>query len=181
MNSEVGLESQLVEKVLKELDRFSEKISPTNAAVGVPTIGILNQINFEKESIKKEFVKALVASNQTQRLYFILRSMMMTALGAIITLAIFWQLGTINVFEDFALGISTYALCLALLRLFDRRLVNIPKKIIAHLGEHTKLRDFIVKNFQRSGGHRHEFEQINEQQYSQPSQLAQENDSSAMA
>jgi hypothetical protein len=145
-SSEMGLESQLVENVLGELNKFSDRISPSNAVGGVLAIGILNQINVEKESIKKEFVKALVASNQTQRLYFIVRSMMMTVLGAIITLAIFWQLRTINVFEDFALGISTYAICLVLSRLFDRRLVNISRKIIAHLGEHTKLRDFIVKN-----------------------------------
>jgi len=146
MNSEIGLEPQLVENVIQELNKFSERISPTNAVGGVAANGITNQIDVEKESMKKEFVKALVASNQTQRLYFIVRSMMMTILGAMITLAIFWQLGTINVFEDFVLGISTYAICLVLSRLFDRRLVDISKKIIAHLGEHTKLRDFIVRN-----------------------------------
>jgi hypothetical protein len=73
--------------------------------------------------------------------------MMMTILGAIITLAIFWRLGTINVTEDFVLGISTYAICLALSRLFDKRIVSISEMIIVYFGEHTKLRDFIVKNF----------------------------------
>ena len=148
MNSEISGEGQLVENVLK-LDEFSERVSSTKTVDRISAIGTLNQINVEgeRESIKKEFVKALLVSNQTQRLYFVVRSMMMTVLGAIITLAIFWQLGTINVFEDFVLGISTYAICLVLSRLFDKRIVNISKKIIAHLEEHTKLRDFIVKNF----------------------------------
>jgi hypothetical protein len=149
MNSE-SAEGQLVENVLKRLeDKFSETISPMNTVDRVSTIGKLNQINVEgeRESIKKDIAKALLVSNQTQRLYFVVRSMMMTILGAIITLAIFWQLRTINVSEDFAIGISTYAICLVLSRLFDKRIVNISQKMIVYLEEHTKLRDFIVKNF----------------------------------
>jgi hypothetical protein len=155
MNLEISVEGQLVEgqlveNVLKRLENeFSQRISPTNTVNKVSTRGALNQINIEeeRESIKKDILKALLISNQTQRIYFVVRSMMMTILGAIITLAIFWQLGTINVIEDFVLGISTYAICLVLSRLFDKRIVNISKKIIVHLGEHTKLRDFIIKNF----------------------------------
>ena len=150
MNSEISVEGQLVENVLKQLEqKFSETIRPTNTVDKVSTTGVLNQINVEREreSIKKDIAKALLVSNQTQRLYFVVRSMMMTILGAIITLAIFWQLGTINLTEDFVLGISTYVICLVSSRLFDKRIVNVSKKIIVHLAEHTKLRDFIVKNF----------------------------------
>lgn len=150
MNSETSVEGQLAENVLKQLeDKFSARISPTNTVDRVSTARILNQTNAEgeRESIKKDIAKALLVSNQTQRLYFVVRSMIMTILSAIITLAIFWQLRTINLTEDFVLGISTYAICLVSSRLFDKRIVNISKKIIVHLGEHTKLRDFIVKNF----------------------------------
>ena len=150
MKSEINVEGQLVENVLKKLeDGFSERISPASTVNRVSAIGISNQINIEeeRESIKKNIAKALMVSNQTQRIYFVVRSMIMTILGAIITLAIFWQLGTINVIGDFVLGISTYAICLVLSRLFDKRIVNISKRIIVYLGEHTKLRDFIVKNF----------------------------------
>jgi hypothetical protein len=150
MNPEISVEGQLVENVLKKLeDEFSERISPTNTVERVSTNGTLNQINAEeeRESIKKDIAKALLVSNQTQRIYFVVRSMMMTVLGAIITLAIFWQLGTINLIEDFVLGISIYAICLVVSRLFDKRIVDISKKMIVYLGEHTRLRDFIVKNF----------------------------------
>jgi hypothetical protein len=150
MNPEISVEGQLVENVLKKLeDEFSERIFPTKTVDRVSTVGVLNQTNIEEErqSIKKDIMKALLVSNQTQRIYFVVRSMIMTVLGAIITLAIFWRLGTINIVEDFVLGISTYAVCLVLSRLFDKRIVNISKKIIVYLGGHAKLRDFIVKNF----------------------------------
>jgi hypothetical protein len=146
----MSVEAQLVENVLKQLkDEFTERISPTNTVDRVSAVGALSRINFEeeKESIKKEFAKALLVSGQTQRLYFIVRSLIMTILGAMITLAIFWRLGTMNVAEDFVLGISTYAICLVLSRLFDQRIVDVSEKIIVFLGDHTRLRDFIVKNF----------------------------------
>ncbi|MGA3192343.1 MAG: hypothetical protein ABSD73_07500 [Candidatus Bathyarchaeia archaeon] len=150
MNPEIGVEGQLVENVLKKLEsEFSERISPMSTVDRVSAVGVLNQTSVEEErqSIRKDIMKALLVSNQTQRIYFVVRSVMMTILGAIITLAIFWRLGTINVIEDFVLGISTYAICLVLSRLFDKRIVNISKKIIVYLGGHTKLRDFIVRNF----------------------------------
>jgi len=92
-------------------------------------------------------MKAISLSNQAQRLYFVVRSMIMSALGAIITFFIVWHLGTINVLEDFTLGISTYVGCLVLSRMFDEKIVNISRKIILFLGEHTKLRNLILKSF----------------------------------
>ena len=150
MNPEIGVEGQLVENVLKKLEsEFSERISPMNTVDRVSAVGVLNQTSAdeERQSIRKDIMKALLVSNQTQRLYFVVRSMLMSIMGAIITLAIFWQLGTINLIEDFLLGISTYAICLVLSRLFDRKIVNISQRIIVRLGDHAKLRNFIVKNF----------------------------------
>jgi len=148
MNSEGSVESQLVENVLEELE-FSKRIFPRDTVNRVSATGVSNQTNFRegREGIKENIAKALLLSSQTQRLYFVVRSMLMTVLGAIITLAIFWRLGTINVVEDFVLGVSTYAVCLVLSRLFDKRIVNISKMIVVRLGEHAKLRDFILKFF----------------------------------
>jgi hypothetical protein len=150
MNPEISLEGQLVENVLKELeDEFSRRIIPTNTVNKVNAVGVSNQINIEekREKIKKDIAKALLVSNQTQSIYFVVRSMIMTILGAIITLAIFWQLGTINVIEDFTLGISTYVICLGLTRLFDSKIVNMSHSVLGFFGGHTKLRDFILKYF----------------------------------
>jgi hypothetical protein len=149
LNSEIVVEGQLVENVLKQLEsEFSEGIISASSA-NRASAGLLNQttIEEERESIKKEFTKAMLVSNQTQRLYFVLRSTLMSILGALITFVIVWHLGMINVIEDFVSGISTYAVCLALSRLFDEKITNMSKRIILHLGNHTKLRDFIVDNF----------------------------------
>jgi len=149
LNSEIGMEGQLVENVLKQLQsEFSERIFSTNPS-NRASAGISEQttIEEERESIKKEFRKAISVSNQMQRLYFVVRSLMMSILGALITFVIVWQLGTINVIGDFVLGISTYAVCLLLSRLFDERIVNISRKIILYLEGHTKLRNFIVRTF----------------------------------
>jgi Flp pilus assembly protein TadB len=149
LNSEIGMEGQLVENVLKQLEsEFSERISSTNTSNRV-SADILEQITTEeeRESIRKEFTKAMSVSSQMQRLYFVVRSIIMSILGALITFVIVWHLGTINVIGDFVLGISTYAVCLALSRLFDERIVNISRRIILYLEGHAKLRDFIVKTF----------------------------------
>jgi len=149
VDSKIVVEGQLVENVLKQLEsEFSERITSANTANRAFS-GILNQTTIEeqRESIKKELTKAMSVSNQTQRLYFIVRSMIMSILGALITFIIVWHLGTINVIGDLALGTSTYAVCLALSRLFDERIVNISKRIILHLEDHAKFKDFIVNNF----------------------------------
>jgi hypothetical protein len=147
MDLEISVEG-IAENVLKELkDEFFERISVTTAGKVSPN-GVLNQtkIEHERKSIKKDIMKALSISNSTQRIYFVVRSLMMTILSAIITLAVFWQLKTITVIGDFILGVSLYMISLIASRLLDTKIVNISKYVVAYLGEHPKLRDFIVKN-----------------------------------
>jgi hypothetical protein len=148
MDFEMSVEGKLAENVLKKVeDEFSERISLSTADKISPS-SMLNRTNIEeeRESIKKEIMKALFVSNSTQRIYFVVRSLMMTILGALITLAVFWELRTIDIIEDFVLGVSLYAISLILSRLFDTKIVNISKNILAYLGEHPKLRDFILRN-----------------------------------
>jgi len=148
MNPEIGLEGELAENVLKELkDEFLSRVTLADAGKTSPS-EVLNQaaIEDERKSIKNDIAKAFFISNSTQRMYFIVRSLMMTIFGAIITLAVFWQLGKINVFEDFALGASLYAISLIISRLFDAEIVSISKYLVGYLGKHPKLRDFIIKN-----------------------------------
>ena len=143
------MDGQVVENVLKQLEsEFYERIISATTT-SRPSARVLNQttIERERENIKKEFTKAISVSNQTQKLYFVIRSMLMSILGALITFIIIWHLGTIDVMGEFVLGISTYAACLALSRLFDEKIIGISKMINLYLAGHKKLRDFIVKNF----------------------------------
>jgi hypothetical protein len=149
LNSEAMMDGQLVENVLKQLEsEFYERIiSATTTSRASARVSNQTTIERERENIKKEFTKAISVSNQTQRLYFVIRSMLMSILGALITFVIIWHLGTINVMGESVLGISTYAACLALSRLFDEKIIGISKRIIQYLAGHRKLRDFIVKSF----------------------------------
>lgn len=150
MKAEITVDDGLVENVLRELeDELAQKVYSKDIFDCACARAMINQVSVkeEKEKIKKDIAKALVVSGWTQRIYFVVRSVVMTILGAIITLAVFWQLGTINVIEDFILGISTYVICLGLTRLFDTKIVNISRNVLGYLGGHTRLRDFIVKNF----------------------------------
>ena len=150
MKTEITIDDGLVENVLRELeDEFAEKVYSKNIFDCACASNIISQVSVkeEKEKIKKDIAKAFVVSSWTQRIYFVVRTVIMTILGGIITLAVFWELGTINLIEDFILGISTYVVCLGLTRLFDAKIVNISQNVLGYLGSHTKLRDFIVKNF----------------------------------
>ena len=150
MDPEVSVEDGLIENVLKELeDELIEKVHSKDMVDCACASDILNQINTkeEREIIKKEIAKALLVSSWTQRIYFVVRSLIMTIIGAITTLVIFWQLGTINVIGDFTLGIFLYLISLVVSRLFDKEIFNISKNILNNLGKSTSLRTFILGNF----------------------------------
>jgi len=150
LKPEISVDDGLIEKVLRELeDELVEKVYSKDMLHSAHARSIISKVNVkkEKEEIKRDITKAFVVSSWTQRIYFVVRSVIMTILGAIITLAVFWELGKINVIEDFILGISTYVICLGLTRLFDSRIVNLSHGILGYLGGHTKLRDFILKYF----------------------------------
>jgi hypothetical protein len=150
LKTEISIDDGLVENVLRELeDELVEKVHSRDIVDCGCATTVIDRVNAneEKEKIKKDITKAFVVSSWTQRIYFVVRSVIMTILGAIITLAVFWQLGTINLIEDFVLGISTYVICLALTRLLDTKIVNVSRNVLEYLRDHTKLRDFIVKNF----------------------------------
>lgn len=150
MKSELNVDDVLIENVLRELeDELAKKLFSKDILDCGCASTVINRVNTreEKERIKKDIARAFVISGWNQRMYFVVRTAIMTFLGAIITLAIFWRLGTINVVEDFVLGISTYVACLGLTRLFDARIFSASQDVLEYLGGHTKLRDFIVKNF----------------------------------
>ena len=150
LKPEMSIDDGLIESILIELeDELAQKVQSKAIfdCACASTVIKKSTAKEDKEKIKKDIARAFVISSWTQRLYFVVRSVIMTILGAVITLAVFWKLGTINVIEDFVLGISTYIICLCLTRLFDTRILKMSQNVLVYLGRHTKLRDFIVKNF----------------------------------
>ena len=145
-----SVEEELVNKILIELgDKLDEKASCNEIVDSVCANMVLTKIDAynERDAIRREIAKAFVISSRTQRIYFDIRSIIMTVFGAIITLIVFWRVGTVDVAGDFLLGVSTYFIALVLSRLFESRIVSASRDFLKFIEGHNKLRDFIVKNF----------------------------------
>lgn len=96
---------------------------------------------------KKTMMELLKASVKTQRLYFVLRSIFMGLVSALITFAVILYLGTINFAQAIFLGIFVFTFSLMFSRLFDNQIVLISMKIIQFLEKHEKLRTIILRTF----------------------------------
>jgi flagellar biosynthesis protein FlhB len=101
----------------------------------------------ERDVGKKAVIKALLLSTWHQRLYFIVRSMIMGILSASVTFLFVLYFGSINIRLQAILGIFTFMFSLTASRLFDVQIVKATKKIVAFLGNHKSLRDFILNHF----------------------------------
>jgi hypothetical protein len=101
----------------------------------------------ERDIGKKAVIKALLVSTWLQRLYFIIRSFIMGVLGAAVTFLFILYFGSINVRLQIVLGTFTFAFSLAVSRLLDVQIVKATKEVVAFLGNHKRLRDFILSHF----------------------------------
>lgn len=100
----------------------------------------------DRERRKKAMLRILAASVRTQRLYFVVRSAIMSLISALITFAIVGYLGSINVVEAVFLGIFLFAASLVASRLFDKQIVKLSKKIVSVLSRHKRASGFVQKN-----------------------------------
>jgi len=105
-----------------------------------------NGTNAACERQKKAMISILAASVRTQRLYFVVRSAIMSLISAAITFTIVGYLGSIGVIEAVFLGIFLFVASLIVSRLFDRQIVALSQKIISILSRHKRARTFVLKN-----------------------------------
>jgi hypothetical protein len=101
----------------------------------------------ERDVGKKAVIKALLLSTWLQRLYFIIRSFIMGILSASVTFLFILYLGSINVRLQVVLGMFTFVFSLAVSRLLDVQIVKATKRVVAFLGNHKSLRDFVLNHF----------------------------------
>lgn len=81
------------------------------------------------------------------RLHFIVKSFVMGQIGAYITLIIVFFVGRVNAVELFIVGAFAYFFCLVLLRIGDRGIEFITRKVLKFLDKHPHTRNFILKYF----------------------------------
>jgi Flp pilus assembly protein TadB len=143
--SDTETKDELIQAMQDELDRAVTKelnYDTTHAATD-PTQR--TNANADHERIKNTLMSVLVASVQTQRLYFVIRSVIMGLISALITFMVVWYLGTVQVAQVILLGLFVFIIALIVSRLFDKQIVKASKKIITLLNKHEKLRTFILK------------------------------------
>ena len=94
---------------------------------------------------RRAMTTVLVKSVQTQRLYFVVRSMLMSLIGAIIYFVVVLYFGTIDAVQAAFLGAFVFIVALIVSRLFDKQIVTVSKKITGFLNKYRKIRTFVLK------------------------------------
>lgn len=89
--------------------------------------------------------KVLAESVRTQRLYFIVRSVLMSFISALIYFNVVLYLGAIDAVQAAFLGVFVFIAALVTSRIFDKQIVRASKKIIRFLTKHEKLRRFVLR------------------------------------
>ena len=136
-------------KELAESDEIIRILHLTNAAHAKTLLQQWDEVpkQSERDIGKKAVIKALLLSTWQQRLYFIVRSFIMGLLSASVTFIVILDFGSIDARLQLVLGTLTFVFSLIVSRLFDVQIVKITKKIVAILGYHKNLRNFVLNHF----------------------------------
>ena len=84
-------------------------------------------------------------SVQTQRLYFVVRSVIMSLISALIYFTVVLYLGSIDAVQAALVGVFVFIVALVVSRLFDKQIVAGSKKIIRYLNKYERVRDFVLR------------------------------------
>jgi ABC-type transport system involved in cytochrome bd biosynthesis fused ATPase/permease subunit len=122
---------QLIRIMQKDLDRIlaEEVVGADSQSVG--TRGAMTAV--------------IAESVRTQRLYFVVRSVLMSLISALIYFVVVLYLGAIDAVQAAFLGVFVFVVALVVSRLFDKQIVRASKKIISFLNKHKQLRTFVLK------------------------------------
>jgi hypothetical protein len=101
----------------------------------------------ERDLGKKALVEALLQSVWHQRLYFIIRSVLMGLLGASVTLVYLLIFHSLNLILEIPLGIFSFVFTLSVSRLFDVQIVKATRAIVDALAKHKRVMDFVLSHF----------------------------------
>ena len=131
--SETGLDDEdyLIRAMQKDLDRILSEESGDAESQSV--------------SIRQAMTAVLAESVQTQRLYFVVRSVLMSLISALIYFVVVLYFGTIDAIQAALIGAFVFIVALVVSRLFDKKIVKGSKKIIHFLSKYKKIRTFVLR------------------------------------
>jgi len=101
--------------------------------------------NAQLERAQRTVKGVLAESVRIQRLYFVVRSVIMSLLSALIYFLVVWYLGMIDAVQAAFLGVFVFVVSLITSRLFDKQIVRISRGIINLIRKHERLKTFILK------------------------------------
>ena len=122
---------QLIRAMQKDLDKILAEESVDAASQSAGTRGAMTAV--------------IAESVQTQRLYFVVRSVLMSLISALIYFLVVLYLGAIDAVQAAFLGVFVFVAALIVSRLFDKQIVTASKKIISFLNKHKRVRTFVLK------------------------------------
>jgi ABC-type transport system involved in cytochrome bd biosynthesis fused ATPase/permease subunit len=122
---------QLIRAMQKDLDRILAEESVDKGSQSAETRGAMMDV--------------IAESVKTQRLYFVVRSVLMSLISALIYFLVVLYLGVIDAVQAAFLGVFVFVVALVMSRLFDKQIVNASKKIIRFLNKHKRARTFVLK------------------------------------
>jgi len=103
------------------------------------------EIESECEKRKKTMKGILDKSVRMQRLYFVVRSLFMGLIGAMLSFTVILYLGSIDIIDAIFLGIIVFIFSLLFSRLFDSQIISLCLKIIRLLNKNTRIRKIILR------------------------------------
>jgi hypothetical protein len=152
--------NEIAQKIIAELEKTSSKdLSDSKEVAKILHLTdvhrakkILQHIDkassrTERNIGKRAVIEALLLSTWLQRLYFIIRSLIMGVINAGITFSFILYFGSLNIILGVILGIVGFISALAISRLFDVQIVKITRKIVVFLNSHSTVKNFIVNHF----------------------------------
>ena len=101
--------------------------------------------NLQFERMQKTVMGALVGSVRIQRLYFVIRSVIMGLIGSLMYFLVVWYLGTIDAAQAVFLGLFVFVTSLVISRVFDTQIVRASKRMFSLLNKYKWLRTFVLK------------------------------------
>ena len=152
--------AEISQRIMVELETASSKdLSEAKYAKKILQLSDLNytkKLFREIESVpsgaervieKRAVIQALLVSTWMQRLYFIIRAAIISALGAVVTFLYVSFFGQIGVVLAVIMGVLIFIIGLIVTRLFDTQIVKVTKYIVRRLDYHEKIREFIMNHF----------------------------------
>lgn len=138
------VDTDLIELSMKELDNCRDQDDAATCAYNMIMGG-------EKEpeeiaSARKEIIKYLLAANDLNRLYFIVRSGIMTIISSLLFLGFVTYLRSVNTIDAIFIGVVSYFVSLFISRLFDSPINKISYIIVKFLNKRPNIKSKIMHN-----------------------------------